>query len=102
VYLDTDFSECVTGNFPEASLESAEKCFLKAHELYANATNSLHLAKAYKLMGKPEKYKEWLEIVISSESVCRCVCVWERERERERELIHTLYISMCVCVCVCL
>ena len=67
----------MTGNFPEASLESAERCFLKSHELYANATNSLHLAKAYKLMGKPDKYKEWLEIVISSESVCRCVCVCE-------------------------
>ena len=28
------------GNFPEASHESAEKCFLKAHEIYPNATNA--------------------------------------------------------------
>jgi len=53
----------------QASLESAEKCFLKAHEIYPNATNALHLAKAYNAMRKPDKYKEWLNTVLSLESV---------------------------------
>lgn len=38
------------GNFPEASHESAQKCFMKAHEIYPNATNAgVHDVKVFVL-----------------------------------------------------
>ncbi len=56
------------GNFPGASHEDAEECFLKAHSFYPNATNAVHLAKAYKALNNKSKYKEWLEAAIGMES----------------------------------